>query len=151
MTEAQFVYVTYIAATPQRIWDALLEPEFTRQYWGHDNVSNWKPGSSWEHRDVEQSGRVRLVGKVLESDPPRRLVLTWADPADAGRAAAHSRVTFLLEPVEGMVKLTVHHEALVPGSDMHEGIVEGWPRVLSSLKSLLETGKALPTWAKVAR
>jgi uncharacterized protein YndB with AHSA1/START domain len=150
MTKAEFVYVTYIAAGPQRIWDALLQPEFTRQYWGHDNVSDWKPGSAWEHRDVERSGKVRLVGKVIEADAPRRLVLTWADPGDAANPAAHSRVTFLLEPHGDMVKLTIRHEGLVHGSAMHEGIVEGWPRVISSLKSLLETGKALPTWAKVA-
>ena len=151
MTKVEFVYVTYIAAPQERIWQALLEPEFTRAYWGHDNVSDWKPGSSWEHRDVDQSGRVRLVGKVLESDPPRRLVLTWADPAEASNPAAHSRVTFLLEPADGMVRLTMRHDNLVPGSEMLEGIAEGWPRVLSSLKSLLETGKALPTWAKAAR
>jgi uncharacterized protein YndB with AHSA1/START domain len=149
MTKAEFVYVTYIAADQRRIWEALLESKFTRQYWGHDNVSDWKPGSTWEHRDVEGSGAVRLVGKVLEFDAPRRLVLTWADPADAADPSAHSRVTISLEPIEAMVKLTVEHQGLVPGSDMYEGVVEGWPRVLSSLKSLLETGKPLPTWAKV--
>ncbi len=147
MTETEFVYVTYIAAAPQRIWDALLQPEFTRAYWLHDNVSDWKPGSPWQHRDVNGAREPRIVGKVVECDPPRRLVLTWAFPADAGRSEAHSRVTIQLEPLDGMVRLTVSHDRLTPGSEMERGIVAGWPRVLASLKSYLETGTALPTWA----
>ena len=149
MTETEFVYVTFIAAGRQQIWDALVREEFTRQYWGHENVSDWKPGSSWEHREAV-GGAVRLTGKVVEFDPPRRLVLTWAVPADAARPAAHSRVTFELEPIEDMVRLTVRHDRLVPGSEMQRSIEAGWPRVLSSLKSFLETGKPLPTWAKSA-
>ena len=145
MTKTEFVYVTYIAAAPQRVWDALLKPEFTSKYWGNDNVSDWKPGSKWEHRD-SGSGERRLAGKVVESDPPRRLVITWAFPRDVDDPAAHSRVTFDLAPIGDMVRLTVTHDQLAPGSDMEKGIVEGWPRVLSSLKSFLETGKALPTW-----
>src|SRR5262249_14535238 len=147
MTKTEFNYVTYIAAGQQRIWDALLKPEFTRQYWGHDNVSDWKTGSVWEHRDPD-GGSPKLVGKVVEFDPPRRLVLTWAHPGDAEQ----SRVTFLLEPFEDMVRLTVKHDQLTPDSDMLRGITEGWPRVLASLKSLLETGRPLNTWAaKAAR
>src|SRR5262245_39034409 len=146
MTRTEFVYVTYIAAPPQRIFDAIVKPEFTRIYWGHENVSDWKPGSKWEHRDPD-SGAAKLLGKVVESDPPRRLVITWAAPADAANNAAHTRVTFELEPIEDVVRLTVTHDQLVPGSDMEQGIREGWPRVLSSLKSWLETGRALPTWA----
>ena len=148
MTEkTEHVYVMYIATTPKRIFDAIVKPEFARQYWGHENVSGWKPGSTWEHREAE-SGMVRIVGKVVESDPPKRLVITWASPADAANASAYSRVTFELEPIDEMVKLTVTHDQLVPGSSMEKGITQGWPRVLSSLKTLLETGKPLPTWAK---
>ena len=150
MTRTEHVYVMYIAATPKRIFDAIVKPEFTRQYWGHENVSDWKPGSGWEHREAE-TGKVKLAGKVVECDPPRRLVITWAAPADAANTSAHSRVTFELEPVDEMVKLTVTHDQLVPGSDMEKGITQGWPRVLSSLKSFLETGKPLPTWAKAAK
>jgi len=150
MTETQFVYVTYISAGPQRIWDALVEPEFTRQYWEHENVSDWKPGSRWEHRAVD-GGKVQIVGKVVESTPPRRLVITWASPADENDPAATSRVTFELDPMDEMVRLTVTHDRLVAGSKMDQGIRNGWPRVLASLKSLLETGKPLPTWAKATR
>jgi len=147
MIDTEFVYVTYIAAAQQRIWDAIVNPEFTHKYWNYDNISDWKVGSKWEHREKE-TGKIGLVGKVVECEPPKRLVLTWASPKDAENASAHSRVTFQLEPIDDMVKLTVTHDQLVPGSGMNRDIREGWPRVLSSLKSFVETGKPLPTWAK---
>jgi uncharacterized protein YndB with AHSA1/START domain len=81
---------------------------------------------------------------VIESAPPRRLVLTWADPADEADVTRHSRVTFEIEPVRDVVRLTVTHDHLEPGSETHRKIMEGWPKVLSSLKSLLETGRPLP-------
>jgi uncharacterized protein YndB with AHSA1/START domain len=147
MTKTEHVYVMYIAATQKRIFDAIVKPEFARQYWGHENVSDWKPGSGWEHRE-DGTGRVRITGKVVEFDPPRRLVMTWASPAEASDPNAYSRVTFELEPIDEMVKLTVTHDQLIPGSSMEKGVNQGWPRVLSSLKTFLETGKPLPTWAK---
>jgi uncharacterized protein YndB with AHSA1/START domain len=147
MTRTEYVYVTYIAATPQRIWDAIVQPEFTRQYWAHENLSDWRPGSAWKHRDPE-TGDIRIVGKIVEATPPTRLVLTWAYPKDENNAAEHSRVTFELEPIDSMVRLTVTHDELELGSNMEQGIKQGWPRVLSSLKTFLETGKPLPTWSK---
>jgi len=144
MDKPQFVYVTYIATTPEKLWNALLDSEMTGKYWQHDNVSDWKPGSRWEHRRHDETAAVDLVGKVLESSPPRRLVLTWAYPADEAREDKHTRVTFDIEPVRGVVRLTVTHDTFAPGSDMWERIMEGWPKVLSSLKSLLEVGRPLP-------
>ena len=88
-----------------------------------------------------------IVGNVVEFDPPRRLVMTWAFPSDKAKTEAHSRVTLELQPIDDMVRLTVTHDQLAEGSDMHHGIVEGWPRVLSSLKTQLETGRPLTTWA----
>jgi uncharacterized protein YndB with AHSA1/START domain len=108
-------------------------------------VSDWKPGSRWEHRRVDDKRTLDLVGKVVEIAPPRRLVITWASPADEGRPEKHSRVTFEIEPFRDVVRLTVVHDQLEPGSDMLKGITDGWPKVLSSLKSLLEAGRALPT------
>ncbi len=147
MARSTFVYVIYIAARPEMVWKALLDGEFTRQYWGHENVSDWKPGSRWEHRRHDPERTVVLLGQVLEADPPRRLVMTWADPSLREKPKLHSRVTFEIEPVGDMARLTVTHDELETGSDMHRKITQGWPRVLSSLKSLLETGKALDTWA----
>src|SRR5439155_23227770 len=123
----------------------LLDAKLTAQYWQHENVSDWKPGSRWEHRRGGKNGPLDLVGKVVESVPPKRLVITWAFPADESRPEKHSRVTFEIEPYRGVVRLTVTHDQLEPGSDMLEGITKGWPKVLSSLKSLLEVGQALPT------
>ncbi|MGH7717589.1 MAG: SRPBCC family protein [Gemmatimonadaceae bacterium] len=156
MTKPSFVYVTYIATTPDKVWRALVDTDVMRRYWvdpisnapAHENVSDWKPGSRWEHRRVDEAGTVDMVGKVVESTPPRRLVVTWARPKDAEDASKHSRVTFDIEPHGGgLVRLTVTHEDLEGDPQMLEGISSGWPKVLSNLKTLLETGRALPSSA----
>ena len=144
MDKPEFVYVTYIATSPEKLWKALLDPETTAKYWQHENVSDWKAGSRWEHRRSDGTKKIDLVGKVLESSPPRRLVLTWAAPADEAHEEKHSRVTFELEPVGDVVRLTVTHDHFEPGAPMFESIRKGWPKVLSSLKSLLEAGRPLP-------
>lgn len=144
MAEITFRYVTYIAAVQDQVWRALLDPATTAKYWQHVNVSDWNPGSRWEHRRSDQQGTVDLVGKVLEIAPPRRLVLSWAFPGDEARAERHSKVTLEVEPYREVVRLAVTHERLDPGSEMLEGISDGWPMVLSSLKTLLELGRPLP-------
>jgi uncharacterized protein YndB with AHSA1/START domain len=144
MNKPQFVYVIYISTTPEKLWNALIDPKMTAKYWQHENVSDWQPDSKWEHRAFDKDRTLRLVGKVVESSPPRRLVLTWAFPADEAREEKHSRVTFEIEPIDDVVRLTVTHDWLEPGSEMLEGIMKGWPKVLSSLKSLLEVGQPLP-------
>ncbi len=145
MDKPQFVYITYIATTPEKLWSALMDPEMTKQYWGrHRNVSDWRSGSAWRHEDYDDPGTLDLVGEIIESTPPRRLVLTWAFPRDASDPAKHSRVTFEIEPFMDAVRLTVTHADLEPGSPMLEGIQQGWPAVLSSLKTLLETGEPMP-------
>ena len=151
MTKPDFVYATYIATTPERVWRALVDPELMRAYWidpagdgpAHVNVSDWQPGSPWEHQRQDDARTVDMVGKVVEITPPSRLVLTWARPKDADDASKHSRVSFDIEPMGArLVRLTVTHEDLDP--QMLNGISGGWPRVLSNLKTLLETGHALP-------
>jgi uncharacterized protein YndB with AHSA1/START domain len=142
--QPQFVYVTYISTTAEKLWRALIDAEMTTKYWQHVNLSDWHPGSRWEHRSAEIDRTLRLVGTVIESSPPRRLVLTWAFPADEAREDKHTRVMFEIEPIGDIVRLTVTHDRLEPDSDMLKGITEGWPKVLSSLKSLLEVGRPLP-------
>jgi len=145
-TKASFVYVTYILSTPEKVFDALLDPEMTKQFWGwHKNESTWKPGSEWKHVDYDAPDRIAVAGTVVEIDRPRLLVLTWQHPS-LGDAA--SRVTFQLETFEESVKLTVSHTDLEPESKAFRGISMGWPAILSSLKSLLETGKPLPSTAR---
>src|SRR6476646_9316572 len=80
--KSTFVYSIYIAGSAETVWRALLDGAFTRQYWGHDNVSDWQRGSPWEHRRADGTGRVSVLGEVVEVRPPTRLIVTWADPAD---------------------------------------------------------------------
>ena len=141
-TVPTYVYVTYIRATPDQVWNALTDADITASYWGHANVSDWQQGSTWEHRRGDASGEVDIIGKVLETDPPNRLVITFAGP-DSLPEGGPSIVTFLIEPHEDIVRLTVTHENL-PDQGMFIGISNGWPAVLSNLKSLLETGAVLP-------
>ena len=152
MTKPSFVYVTYIATTPEKVWRALVDTDVARQYWvdpemdnpAHVNVSDWKPGSRWEHQRADDSRTADIVGKVVESTPPRHLVITWARPKDAEDDTKHSRVTFDIEPKgKGLVRLTVTHEDLERDPQMLSGISGGWPKILSNLKTLLETGRAL--------
>jgi uncharacterized protein YndB with AHSA1/START domain len=139
MKKPKLVYTMFIRSTPKKTWDAITKPEFTRQYWGElANVSDWKKGSKWEH--VTKENEAWIVGKVVESAPPKRLVLTWADP---DKLKDESRVTFEIEPMEDMVCLTVTHGDFKAGSKMAGKVAWGWPRVLSSLKTFLETGKGL--------
>jgi uncharacterized protein YndB with AHSA1/START domain len=146
-----FVYVTYIRTTPERLWDALTKPEFTRQYWaGTWQECDWKQGSPWKL--MIPDGRVGDTGEVIEIDPPRKLVVTWRNEFQpAMREEGFSRATFLLEPVDETVRLTVTHEIDKPHSKFIEAVSVGWPTILSSLKSLLETGESFErsrSWPK---
>lgn len=141
---AGFVYVTYIRTTPQRLFEAITTPGIARRYWGHENVSaDWQPGSDWQHVRPDAARTVDLVGKVLAAEPPHLLVISWASASQQDDPVQFSRVTFRIEPQADMVRLTVTHEDLQPGSSMLDCIGRGWPLVLSSLKSFLETGAGL--------
>ena len=150
MKKPDYVYVTYIATTPEKLWRALVDTDLMREWWvdplagcARVNVSDWKPGSRWEHRRTDATGTVDMLGTVVENTPPRRLAFTWARPNDAEDHSKHSRVAFDIEPYsDGLIRLTVTHDELDP--EMLVGISGGWPKVLSNLKTFLETGRALP-------
>lgn len=135
MDKPKFVYVTYINTTPEKLWDALINPEFTKQYWGGRRIeSDWKIGSAVKM--ISQKENIEFEGEVIAFEPPRLLSYKW-------RPEPPSSVTFLLEPYGTVMRLTVTHEGLEPGSKEYEGTGQGWMAILSSLKSLLETGKPL--------
>lgn len=143
MASSRFVYVTYIRTTPAKLWQALLGPEFTRQYWAETwQECEWKRGAAW--RLMIPDGRVGDTGEVLEIEPERRLVLSWRNEFNPEfREEGFSRMTYELEQQGDSVKLTVIHEIDKPDSKMIEGVSNGWPAILASLKSLLETGESL--------
>ena len=143
MAKSRFVYVTYIRTTPEKLWQALLDPEFTRQYWAATwQECEWKPGASW--RLMIPDGRVGDSGQVLEIEPHKRLVLSWRNEFKPEmREEGYSRLTYEIEKQEQSIKLTVIHEMDKPGSKLIEAVSGGWPWILASLKSLLETGKSL--------
>jgi uncharacterized protein YndB with AHSA1/START domain len=140
MSKPQYVYVTYILTTPQKVWAALTDAKLSAQYWGRSNVSDWKVGSTWAHGHEGQPPAI--TGEVLESDPPRRLVTSWFRPADAGNPAKRSRVSYDVHEADGKVRLTITHWDL--DEESLRDISRGWPAVLSNLKTFLETGKTLP-------
>jgi uncharacterized protein YndB with AHSA1/START domain len=149
--KTSFVYVTYIRSTPEKVFEAITKPEIARRYWGHENISDWKPGSSWQHVRANAERTVQLAGKVIEIAAPTRLVMTWANASQADDPDSTSRVTFDVAPIDDMVRLTVTHDELEAGSGMATGISRGWPIVLSSLKSLLETGQGIDVFAVFAK
>jgi uncharacterized protein YndB with AHSA1/START domain len=157
MSDDKFVYTTYIKTTPERLWQALTEPAFTRQYWGPEFTSDWTAGAPmvWSQNGIDIADPEQVV---LEADPFRRLAYTWHSlNADAGKAfgadpelfaqVAHesrTRVSFELAPAGAMVRLTVVHEGFDPGSTILEGVSGGWPAIIAALKTLLETGENVP-------
>jgi uncharacterized protein YndB with AHSA1/START domain len=143
MSKSKFVYVIYIRTTPKKLWQALTTPRLNRQFfYGTTQESKWKKGAAW--RLMKPDGGVRDSGKVLEIDPPRRLVLKWRNQfMPKLRAEGYSRMTCELEKQGASVKLTIVHEMDKRGSKFIESVSEGWPPILSSLKSLLETGESL--------
>ncbi len=161
-----FVYSTYIQATPERVWLGLTDPGFTRRYWRHPTaggvsmVSDWQKGSAYDLIYDEASLVIENAEQVvLESDPYRRLAYTWhtfspewaalhgfdEETAASWRAEPRSKVAFDIEETSpGVVKLTVVHDGFGQGSEVLKGVSSGWPAVLASLKTLLETGSPLP-------
>jgi uncharacterized protein YndB with AHSA1/START domain len=158
MEKPSFVYTTYIRTTPERLWQALTDPAFTKRYWGATFRSEWNEGSemTWDMFGVSISDPEQVV---LESDPYRRLSYSWhtftpelaraLEVTDEARdriaAEARSKVTFDIEALGELVKLTVVHDGFEPGSLMVTMVSRGWPPILANLKTLLETGETLPS------
>jgi uncharacterized protein YndB with AHSA1/START domain len=138
----EFIYTTYIETTPEQLWEALTSSEFSRQYWfGTELHSDWKVGSSVA---LVMNGKVTDEGKILEAEPPRRLAYTFHHVLnDELRNPAPTKVVYSIEQHGKFAKLTLTHEGFAGKAKLLDGISKGWPAILSSLKSLLETGKAL--------
>jgi uncharacterized protein YndB with AHSA1/START domain len=141
MNKTEFIYVTYIKTTQQKLWDAITTPEFMKQYWfGTYLESNWTKGAPW--RMVSAKGEITDAGEILEITPPRRLVIQWRHERKPElKAEGYSLCTFDIEPVVGVMKLTVTHSIDKETSKLIEAVSGGWPKILSNLKSLLETGQ----------
>jgi uncharacterized protein YndB with AHSA1/START domain len=148
MSKPKFVYVTFIRATPEKVWEALTKADLTEKYWfGYRVSAEGKPGDHMTA--ISPAGQQAHHDPILESDPPRRLVYGWKPLYKDMPRERPSRVTFELKPIKGQTRLTVTHDEFDEGSKIFEMISSGWPAVLSSLKSFLETGKGLePTWVE---
>ena len=144
MSKMGFVYVIYIATSPESVWSAVTNPDVMKQSWfGMHQKAEWKAGAPWQL--IFPDGRIADAGEVVAADPPRRLVIKWRNEFRPElKAEGYSRCTLEIERAGAVVKLTVTHEIDRPGSKLIEAVSSGWPKVLSSLKSLLETGSALP-------
>ena len=134
-----FVYVTYIATTPEKLWQALTNADFTEKYWNNVRIqSEWKTGSSIKYANANKAW---WEGKILRAEPPRHMSYTFC-VKESGEEP--SQVVFEIEPEGGIVKLTLTHFEFLPNSTVLPRISTGWPQVLSNLKTLLESGHPLP-------
>ena len=138
----RFVYVTFIRTTPDRLWSALTTPTFVKQFWfGMTIETEWKAGSPWKL--LFPDGRVADAGEIAAFEPPTRFVIKWRNEWKPElKAEGFSHCTFELEPLDGVVKLSVTHEIGIADSKLIQAVSGGWPQILSNLKSLLETGEA---------
>jgi uncharacterized protein YndB with AHSA1/START domain len=145
MSKSTFVYVTYIRATPEKLWSALTDAEFMKQYWlGHHCESTWTAGAPWKM--VSSKGDITDAGEILETDPPRRLVIRWHHELNSElKAEGESRCTMELTPTGAAVKLSITHTIEREPSKLIAAVSGGWPMILSNLKSLLETGSVALT------
>ncbi|HLK86741.1 MAG TPA: SRPBCC family protein [Candidatus Binataceae bacterium] len=143
MAKTTFVYVTYIRTTPEKLWSALTDAEFMKQYWlGNHCESRWTAGSSWKL--LSPDGQVLDAGEIVEAEPPRRLVIRWQHQKRPElNAEGPSLCTIELEPSGAAVKLSIVHTIEREPSKLIEAVSGGWPKVISNLKSLLETGAAV--------
>jgi uncharacterized protein YndB with AHSA1/START domain len=142
---SHFVYVTFIRTTPAKLWQALTEPQFIRQYWFDMTIEcGWQQGSPWKM--LFPDGSLADIGEILEIDPPRRMVIRWQNQFKPElKAEGPSRCTIELEPRGSAVKLSITHEIERPESKLITAVSGGWPLILSNLKSLLETGEIAVT------
>ena len=140
MARSTFVYVTYIRTTPEELWSALTDAEFMKQYWfGVHCESQWTPGSTWKM--VSSDGNITDAGEIVEAERPRRLVIRWRHQNKPElKAEGESRCTIELEPVGPAVKLSITHTIEREPSKFIMAVSGGWPKIISNLKSLLETG-----------
>jgi uncharacterized protein YndB with AHSA1/START domain len=143
VAKSSFVYVTFIRATPERLWSALISADFMKEYWfGMHFKTDWKVGAPWELLFAD--GRIADTGEVAEVDPPRRLVLKWRNEFKPElKAEGYARCLIELEPVSEAVKLTITHTMDRAESKFIQAVSGGWPRILCNLKSLLETGQVV--------
>jgi uncharacterized protein YndB with AHSA1/START domain len=141
MARSTFLYVTYIRTTPERLWSALTnDVEFMKQYWfGVHCASQWTAGSSWKM--LSRDGQILDAGEILEAEPPRRLVIRWQHQSKPElKAEGDSLCTMELEPTGTAVKLSITHTIECDASKLIAAVAGGWPKIISNLKSLLETG-----------
>lgn len=142
MADPAFIYVVYIRSTPQRIWDALLDPDQTEKFWfGGRFKTEPRVGAPLELWSEERG--IDFKGEVLECDPPSRLVWTFHHEREPDRSDGPTTVTYEIEQANDSTKLTVTHEGFSDNSSLRRGVSGGWPKLLSSLKTMLETGEPL--------
>ncbi len=143
MARSTFVYVTYIRTTPQKLWSALTDAEYMKQYWfGVHCESHWTAGSPWEM--VSTDGQISDSGTIVASEPPRRLVIRWQHQSKPElKAEGESLCTMELEPTGAAVKLSITHTIERDPSKFFTAVSGGWPKIISNLKSLLETGSVV--------